>query len=57
MSTRPENIGIKAIEIYFPNQVRICWPAIAIAQAIAITPFPQFQGCADQPFSTVRGAI
>jgi hypothetical protein len=23
MSTRPENIGIKAIEIYFPNQVSL----------------------------------
>lgn len=22
MATRPQNIGIKAIEIYFPNQVR-----------------------------------
>jgi len=25
MSARPENIGIKAIEIYFPNQVcKLC---------------------------------
>jgi len=22
MATRPQNIGIKAVEIYFPNQVR-----------------------------------
>ncbi|KAK4105158.1 hypothetical protein N658DRAFT_491611 [Parathielavia hyrcaniae] len=23
MSTRPQNIGIKAVEIYFPSQVRV----------------------------------
>ena len=23
MSTRPQNIGIKAVEIYFPNQVSL----------------------------------
>ena len=24
MASRPRNIGIKAIEIYFPSQVRLC---------------------------------
>lgn len=26
MASRPQNIGIKAIEIYFPSQVRVCPP-------------------------------
>lgn len=24
MDSRPQNIGIKAFEIYFPSQVRLC---------------------------------
>jgi hypothetical protein len=28
MSSRPQNIGIKAIEIYFPSQVRFLSPFI-----------------------------
>ena len=24
MASRPQNVGIKAYEIYFPNQVRLC---------------------------------
>lgn len=26
MASRPHNVGIKAIEIYFPNQVSIAYP-------------------------------
>lgn len=34
MASRPQNIGIKAIEIYFPSQVRRrCWFVALVAVA------------------------
>jgi hypothetical protein len=39
MSSRPQNIGIKAIEIYFPSQVRLSplLPLADIALGVAST--------------------
>lgn len=35
-STRPQNIGIKAIEIYFPSQVRLRKPLRAL-KAVSVS--------------------